>query len=108
VNISGDVSWHKNRVFISEVFLFEELVFTESPFETWGSENSMRQSFASDLREEWFEPAARNADHRDDRIQKSKQTAFSKSRLTRNFHPVFPKTPAFQGTTDNEVLLPRC
>jgi hypothetical protein len=27
VNNSGDVSWHKNRVFISEVFRFEELGF---------------------------------------------------------------------------------
>jgi hypothetical protein len=26
-NNSGDISWHKNRVFISEVFRFEELVF---------------------------------------------------------------------------------
>jgi hypothetical protein len=25
VNNSGDISWHKNRVFISEVFRFEEL-----------------------------------------------------------------------------------
>ena len=24
---SGDISWHKNRVFISEVFRFEELAF---------------------------------------------------------------------------------
>lgn len=27
VNNSGDISWHKNRVFISEVFRFEELGF---------------------------------------------------------------------------------
>jgi hypothetical protein len=27
VNNSGDISWHKNRVFISEVFSFEELGF---------------------------------------------------------------------------------
>jgi hypothetical protein len=27
VNNSGDISWHKNRVFISEVFRFEELAF---------------------------------------------------------------------------------
>jgi hypothetical protein len=27
VNNSGDVSWHKNRVFISEVFRFEQLGF---------------------------------------------------------------------------------
>ena len=25
MNNSGDISWHKNRVFISEVFRFEEL-----------------------------------------------------------------------------------
>lgn len=25
VNNSGDISWHKNRIFISEVFRFEEL-----------------------------------------------------------------------------------
>ena len=24
---SGDISWHKNRIFISEVFRFEELGF---------------------------------------------------------------------------------
>jgi hypothetical protein len=27
VNHSDDISWHKNRVFISEVFRFEELAF---------------------------------------------------------------------------------
>jgi hypothetical protein len=27
VNNSGDISWHKNRVFISEVFRFEGLGF---------------------------------------------------------------------------------
>jgi hypothetical protein len=27
VNNSGDISWHKNRVFISEIFRFEELAF---------------------------------------------------------------------------------
>jgi hypothetical protein len=27
VNNSGDVSWHKTRIFISEVFRFEELAF---------------------------------------------------------------------------------
>lgn len=27
VNNSGDISWHKNKVFISEVFRFEELGF---------------------------------------------------------------------------------
>lgn len=27
VNNSGDISWHKGRVFISEVFRFEELGF---------------------------------------------------------------------------------
>ena len=27
VNNSGDISWHKGRVFISEVFRFEELAF---------------------------------------------------------------------------------
>ena len=63
VNNSGDISWHKNRVFISEVFRFEELGvelitpgFTESSFETWRSENSIPKSFASELREEWSEP----------------------------------------------------
>jgi hypothetical protein len=42
VNNSGDISWHKNRVFISEVFRFEELGvelitpgFIESSFEIW-------------------------------------------------------------------------
>ena len=29
VNDSGDISWHKNRVFISEVFRFEELAFED-------------------------------------------------------------------------------
>jgi hypothetical protein len=27
VNNSGDIIWHKTRIFISEVFRFEELVF---------------------------------------------------------------------------------
>ena len=29
VNSSGDISWHKNRVFISQVFSFEDLGFEE-------------------------------------------------------------------------------
>ena len=29
VNNSGDIGWHKGRVFISEVFRFEELGFEE-------------------------------------------------------------------------------
>ncbi len=29
VNNSGDINWHKGRVFISEVFRFEELGFEE-------------------------------------------------------------------------------
>jgi hypothetical protein len=29
VNNSGDISWHKGRVFISEVFRFEELAVEE-------------------------------------------------------------------------------
>jgi hypothetical protein len=56
VNNSGDISWHKNRIFISEVFRFEELAFElitpgfiESPFETWKSENSMWKSFVLEL-----------------------------------------------------------
>ena len=27
MNNTGDISWHKNRIFISEVFRFEELAF---------------------------------------------------------------------------------
>jgi hypothetical protein len=27
VNNTGDISWHKHRIFISEVFCFEELGF---------------------------------------------------------------------------------
>lgn len=27
VNNTGDISWHKNRIFISEVFRFEDLGF---------------------------------------------------------------------------------
>jgi hypothetical protein len=61
-NNSGDISWHKNRVFISEVFRFEELVFeliapgfTEPPSETWTSKNSMRKSFVSEPHGEWSE-----------------------------------------------------
>ena len=27
LNNSGDINWHKNRIFISEVFRFEELAF---------------------------------------------------------------------------------
>jgi hypothetical protein len=29
VNTSGDISWHKDRVFISQVFSFEDLDFEE-------------------------------------------------------------------------------
>jgi hypothetical protein len=60
VNNSGDISWHKNRVFISEVFRFEELgveLITLGLYrvETWRSENSIPKSFASELREECAE-----------------------------------------------------
>jgi hypothetical protein len=60
---SGDISWHKNRVFISAVFRFEELgvelitpVLYRVFVETWRSENSIPKSFASELPEEWSEP----------------------------------------------------
>jgi hypothetical protein len=63
VNNRGNISWHRNRVSISEAFRFEELGvelitrgFTESSFETWRPENSVPKSFASELREEWSEP----------------------------------------------------
>ena len=63
VNNSGDISWHKNRVFISEVFRFEELGVdlitpgsTGSSFETWKSENSALKSCASEQREACSEP----------------------------------------------------
>ncbi|MGF7183610.1 hypothetical protein HDF11_005143 [Tunturiibacter psychrotolerans] len=46
VNNSGDISWHKTRIFISEVFRFEELAFElvtpdfyRVSFETWRLEN---------------------------------------------------------------------
>jgi hypothetical protein len=29
VNTSGDISWHKDRVFVSQVFSFEDLGFEE-------------------------------------------------------------------------------
>jgi len=29
VNSSGDISWHKDRIFISQVFSFEDLGFEE-------------------------------------------------------------------------------
>jgi len=29
VNTSGDISWHKDRIFISQVFSFEDLGFEE-------------------------------------------------------------------------------
>jgi hypothetical protein len=62
VNNSGDISWHKNRVFISEVFRFEELAFELiTPgvyrvfFETWRPENSMWKIFGLELHGEWSE-----------------------------------------------------
>jgi hypothetical protein len=30
MNSSGDISWHKDRIFISQVFSFEELDFEET------------------------------------------------------------------------------
>ena len=29
MNTSGDISWHKDRIFVSQVFSFEELGFEE-------------------------------------------------------------------------------
>ena len=29
MNTSGDISWHKDRIFVSQVFSFEELGFKE-------------------------------------------------------------------------------
>jgi hypothetical protein len=59
VNNTGDISWHKTRIFISEVFRFEELGFelvTPGFFRVfsviWRSENSTRKSFDSGLRGE--------------------------------------------------------
>jgi hypothetical protein len=63
VNNGGDISWHKTRIFISEVFRFEELGFEAvTPgfyrvfFRDMRSENSMPKSFASELLEELSEP----------------------------------------------------
>jgi hypothetical protein len=60
VNNSGDVSWHKNRVFISEVFRFEELGFALiTPgfyrvfFRDMEIEDSTRKSFVLELQGEW-------------------------------------------------------
>jgi hypothetical protein len=46
VNNTGDISWHKHRIFISEVFRFEELGFElitpgfyRAYFEAWRSES---------------------------------------------------------------------
>jgi hypothetical protein len=62
VNNSGDTSWHKNRVFISEVFASRNWDwswlnqgFTESSFETWRPENSTWKSFALEPHDEWSE-----------------------------------------------------
>jgi hypothetical protein len=62
VNNSGDISWHKNRVFISEVFRFEELgveLITPGLHRVFfrdmeiGELNS--EELPSELREEWSE-----------------------------------------------------
>ena len=60
VNNSGDTSWHKNRVFISEVFRFEELAFELiTPgfyrvfFRDMEIENSTWMSFALGPHDEW-------------------------------------------------------
>jgi hypothetical protein len=64
VNNSGDISWHKNRVFISEVFRFEELgveLITPGLYRVFfrdmeiGELNS-EESFALGLLEESSEP----------------------------------------------------
>jgi hypothetical protein len=63
VNNRGDISWHKNRIFISEVFRFEELAFeliTPGFYRVFFRDmeiGEMPNSFASELREEWSEPA---------------------------------------------------
>src|SRR5262249_26858181 len=66
VNNSGDISWHKNRVFISEVFRFEELGLELSQpglyrftFGSWRSANLMWRSFVFVQHAELFEHRCR-------------------------------------------------
>ena len=63
MNNSGDISWHKTRIFISEVFRFEELALeltTPGFYRVYsrdlGSESYTQKSFDSELHEESSEP----------------------------------------------------
>jgi hypothetical protein len=62
VNNSGDISWHKTRIFTSEVFRFVELAFElvvpgfyRVFFRDMEIGNLTWRSFASEQREEWSE-----------------------------------------------------
>jgi hypothetical protein len=53
VNNSGDISWHKNRVFISEVFRSEELAFeliTPGIYRAFYRDMEIRELNAEELR----------------------------------------------------------
>jgi hypothetical protein len=57
VNDSGDISWHKDRVFISEVFRFEDLGFEmigEDPYRVFFREREIGECDVEALR---FRPA---------------------------------------------------
>ena len=74
VNNSGDINWHKTRIFNSEVFRFEELGLefitldsTASTSAIWILENWMPKNPAFMLRAVLDEAASRKAGHGSDR-----------------------------------------
>ena len=53
VNNSGDISWHKNRVFISEVFRFEELgieLITPGPYRVFFRDMEIGEFSSEEMR----------------------------------------------------------
>ena len=97
VNNSGDISWHKHRVFISEVFRFEELGFeliTLGFYRVFFRHMEIGEFNAEELR---FRSAESSLSlPRECRLWrfpsvKSKKTAFSMSPLASNLNPVFSK-----------------
>ena len=60
VNNSGDISWHKNRIFISEVFRFEELgveLITPGLYRVFFRDMEIGELNSEELRVEWSEPS---------------------------------------------------
>jgi hypothetical protein len=93
VNNSDDISWHKNRVFISEVFRFEELGFeliTPGFYRVFFRGLEIGEFNVEELRLRsalWVGERACERHAMGMTERERQETAFSKSRSTNNLRP---------------------